>query len=213
VAASAPASSKGRYSIRNKLDLILANAFRVRRLIAGVLLATSGCDRPAQNVLGVQSNATGENDAPPSISLGTDLGAIRGGPVAASIESEIKELRPNGSFNVSVRVRIDPGWHIYAVDKPAGIASRTSLQIQVPEGIERAGEWVIPEASLNTALPGDVSFTYDGLVAFQCPLRVAADAAPGEKTIRCLLEYQACARFSCRPLTEAVLVTTVRVMK
>jgi DsbC/DsbD-like thiol-disulfide interchange protein len=134
------------------------------------------------------------------------------GPVTASIDADPRQLRPGDPFHLIVRARIAPGWHIYAVDKPAAAASRTSLEIEVPQGIERAGEWILPQASPDATLPGDLSFIYDGAVTFRSPLRVAADAAAGEKTIRCVLEYQACDRFSCRPPTETALLTTIRIV-
>ncbi|HTU26143.1 MAG TPA: protein-disulfide reductase DsbD domain-containing protein [Pirellulales bacterium] len=137
-------------------------------------------------------------------------------PVAAAIDTDARELRPGGQFMVSVRVQIRPGWYIYAVDKPAGMVSPTSIQLELSDGIEQAGDWILPAPSPQAGMPGEtlpqrLNFVYDGAIQFECPLRVAADAAPGEKTIRCLIKYQACDRFSCRPPSETILETAVRI--
>jgi DsbC/DsbD-like thiol-disulfide interchange protein len=133
------------------------------------------------------------------------------GPVTAAITVDSEAIAAGGQFTASVEVQIAQGWHIYAVDLPTGVASPTSLQWELPAAVEQAGEWIVPAAS-PTAAGGQVALVFEKTVSFQCPLRVAADAAPGETTIRCRLLYQACDRFTCRPPVETTLTTSVRIV-
>jgi DsbC/DsbD-like thiol-disulfide interchange protein len=164
-----------------------------------VTTVDAGAEEATTADIAVEQTATS-----PVVTQSTD------GLVAASLEPDVRQLRPGTVFSVSVRMQIAPGWHIYAVDKPAGTNSRTSLKIEAPEVIAQDGEWILPEPSLVVAGLEKRNFIYHGEPTFVCLLRVAADAEPGERTIRCRLRYQACDRFSCRPPEEMVLATTVQ---
>jgi DsbC/DsbD-like thiol-disulfide interchange protein len=133
-------------------------------------------------------------------------------PVRASIRTDVPTVRAGGEFIVAVDVWIAPGWHIYALDGPSGVATPTSIGIDLPKSLVRAGEWTPPAPSLDASSDGEPSFVYEGVVAFCCHLRVSQDATPGRTAVRCVLAYQACDRFSCRPPEKTKLETEIKIV-
>lgn len=135
--------------------------------------------------------------------------------VTASLRTDKLDVPPGGEFNAIIDLRIAPGWYIYAADRPAAEAIPASIRLELPSGIESAGEGSSPEPTTTSSATGEPRFIYnsDSLATFHRPLRTATGAPPGPKTIRCTVEYQACNRFMCEPPARVTLETTVRVSR
>ncbi|HUE13336.1 MAG TPA: protein-disulfide reductase DsbD domain-containing protein [Planctomycetaceae bacterium] len=133
-------------------------------------------------------------------------------PVTATLRSEKTAVRPGESFAVTIDVQIAGGWHIYAVDRPTGPAVKTQLQLDLPKGFESAGDWSLPDPSLDESSAGEVAFVYRGSVAFRRSVRVKPGTSPGAKPLRCMIHYQACDQFSCRPPADLKLEAFIQVV-
>ena len=55
--------------------------------------------------------------------------------MTASIRVEKAGVRRGEEFNVVVDVQIAAGWHIYAMDRPAGAAASTRIHLQFPRAL------------------------------------------------------------------------------
>ncbi|MCL4854669.1 MAG: hypothetical protein KJZ78_25185 [Bryobacteraceae bacterium] len=133
-------------------------------------------------------------------------------PVTASFRAEPAKIRAGGLFRLVIDVHIVAGWHIYALNKPAGVAVPSKIRLCSPTFVEEIEAWA-SDSPPNAELQGqEVVHVYDGNVTFRCPTRVSKHALKGTTRVRCVLEYQACDRFSCQPLEELILETEVIVL-
>jgi hypothetical protein len=117
-------------------------------------------------------------------------------PVVAWAELRPARVRPGETLTFLVHVKTAPAWHLYAAEGPTGIGLPTTVQVQLPEGLEAAGAWTYPPAKTSSTGPGLI---YEGALTFQKLLRVGAHAASGTLRLSCQLGYQACDPFCCRP--------------
>ena len=109
------------------------------------------------------------------------------------------QIHAGEAFDVSVEIRIAPGWHIYAMERPSGSSLPTTVELSLPTVLELAGDWTLPDPAIEIAKSDKPSFVYTGDVLFRRKLRVSTATQPGPLTIRGELKFQACDRFSCRP--------------
>lgn len=110
-------------------------------------------------------------------------------------------LRPNKGSNgdaldLVIEIRIAAGWHIYAVDAPAGSALPTSIVEKLPQGIEVAGAWQYPKHISSPEAPGGI---YEDRLTLRRPLKITQNAQAGRIDVSCELIYQACDPFHCLP--------------
>lgn len=175
------------------------------------LMGLAGCDRSLPTLAGKPEQprpALEEQTAP---SEATTSQAI--GKAEAEIELEqpashqpfvaAAALRPSkisapGTLTLVIRAKTAPGWHIYPADRPAGTSQPTRLELDLPPGVEPAGDWIYPEA-IASEVVSDGQLAYEGEFSFQRRLKVGKEAPPGEFRVRCEIHYQACDPFSCRP--------------
>ncbi|HUE15147.1 MAG TPA: redoxin domain-containing protein [Planctomycetaceae bacterium] len=134
------------------------------------------------------------------------------GPVTASTNADKTELRSGDTFQLAVEVEVAAGWHIYSIDRPAGVAVPTKIAFELPQGLEWDGKWISPDPSLDASSAGDPSFVHEGKVAFRRRVRVARGAPAGRLVLHGTLHYQTCGRFSCRAPAELPLQTAVRIV-
>ena len=134
-------------------------------------------------------------------------------PVSAAAGLSDAQAQAGQTRTLIVKVQTAAGWHIYAVDRPAGPAARTTLKLVLPPDVDAAGDWSYPQPQPNFAAGAQPGHIYEGTVRFQCPLKVKSGAAPGERKIQCELGYQACDAFSCRPPAAVMLETRLEVVQ
>jgi DsbC/DsbD-like thiol-disulfide interchange protein len=134
-------------------------------------------------------------------------------PVTATLRPEKNAVRDGDTVTLTVEVQIAPGWHIYAVDRPTGVALPTKIRLELPAGLESTGKWTSPEPSLDDSSAGEPAFVYHDAAAFQQTIRVKHGAAAGPMVVRAELSYQVCDRFSCRAPTALKLQTSIQVVR
>jgi DsbC/DsbD-like thiol-disulfide interchange protein len=88
-----------------------------------------------------------------------------------------KGLAPGKPTPVGIRLKIDPGWHIYWKN-PGDSGMPTRVQWQAPQGFDLAiAEFPIPTQFTQ---PGDiVGYGYEGEVVLLATVTAPKDAAPG----------------------------------
>ena len=123
-------------------------------------------------------------------------------PVSTGVAVVPSQVRPGETVSLVVTAKIAPSWHIYAIDKPVGVAKPTSLQLTLPEGVVPEGKWQIPEAHEFKAggqTADGPTFVYDGEVSFYRQLKVSPESKGGQLDITCEFGYMACDDSTCRP--------------
>jgi DsbC/DsbD-like thiol-disulfide interchange protein len=137
------------------------------------------------------------SDVPPDIVVDTpDLTR----PVTAAAGLHPARAAIGESLTLAVKIQTAPTWHIYAADSTAGTGIPTILKLDLPEGVEAAGEWVWPSARQDGQ-----SRIYEGFIEVRRRLKIGLRAKPGPVQVKCTLSYQACDPFSCRPPEEKTL--------
>ncbi|WP_169976918.1 protein-disulfide reductase DsbD family protein [Tautonia rosea] len=172
--------------------------------------AQAGLNRPASSLLGLfapllvapQDDPQPERrDSPPVLQ-----------PKEAQFETTIApvEARPGEVVNYQVKVSLAPTWHIYAISDtiPEGVAAvPTRFDLFGLSGLEPAGDWTSDrEAHKPEEVSGVLAYDYfEDEVVWTLPLRVPADASPGERTIQTQIQFQLCDPKSCKPPTRVTL--------
>jgi hypothetical protein len=134
------------------------------------------------------------------------------GLVSATLRADPAEVRTGESFTLVIETRIAAGWHIYAIDKPAGIAVPSKIRLRSSTLVEETGGWSADHPPKTELQGQDLIPVHDGNVTFRCPARVSKDAPEGTTSVQCVLQYQACNRFSCQPPEELALETEVIIL-
>ena len=110
-------------------------------------------------------------------------------------------------LTLSVDLTIHPGWHLYS-DVPAGTALKTTtVDVELPEGIEAAGKWERPIGLPSLNDPSKK--IYSRLATFTRNLKITKPAQ--DQSIQIIVDYQACNEKFCLP--PAVLRETVAVQR
>jgi DsbC/DsbD-like thiol-disulfide interchange protein len=133
-------------------------------------------------------------------------------PVTVSLRTDKSTVHGGESFTLAVDVQIASGWHIYAVDRPTGLSVPTKIKLQLPAGLESAGDWKAPEPTLDDSSTGEPAFVYHDAAAFQQTIRVKPGTPAGPLVILAEFRYQVCDRFSCRPPATLKLQTSIQIV-
>ncbi len=107
---------------------------------------------------------------------------------------------------LGIRARIQPTWHIYAIDKPVGVNIPTTFKLSLPAGLEEVGDWSAPEAHLFA----EDTNGYEGDVTFRRFLRVK-EGVSGPQEIGCEIGFQTCTESSCLAPAKTSASTTFTV--
>jgi thiol:disulfide interchange protein DsbD len=107
----------------------------------------------------------------------------------ASLVLAAAAARPGDTILAGVRLRMDPGWHIYWRNPGAsGIA--TSIQWSLPAGVTAgAVEWPLPKK-----LPPDdlTTYIYENDVVLVVPLTLASNLPPGPLELKAKVSWLEC---------------------
>lgn len=128
-------------------------------------------------------------------------------PVQAMIRLSRNAIASEDSLQLFIDLRVVPGWHIYAADGDSGPYSPTAFELELPAGVEFAGEWTYPETQTLVG-SGILAQVYEGNVSFRADLKVRKSISAETQTIRCRIEYQACNQFRCLQVTTQELKIT-----
>ena len=137
----------------------------------------------------------------------TALAGEPGKPVAATLTIEPATVAPGATANVSVKVRIQPLFHIYGLNKSGTENAPTTLKLTLPEGLKLKGNWTAPESKRSGK-----ARIYRDEVVFSAVLDVSKKVRVGKRTIKCTMEYQVCDEEVCWPPATLDLATEVEVL-
>lgn len=112
-------------------------------------------------------------------------------PVAVVVSREVLQ---SGEQFVYIKVKIHPGFHIYANVASDAPFVPTKIDIQLPEGYEKVGGLQVPAARFYSQSGTTI---YDETVVFGQKI-----AGKGPGTIECVISYQSCDNHICFPPTE-----------
>lgn len=130
-------------------------------------------------------------------------------PVVAAACAQPQCLAPGEAFTLTIHVRTAPTWHIYAHEAGTTSKARTELALELPPGIEAAGDWQYPPAHSD---PVSGEAILEGRLEFHQQLRVVPSAQPGKHKISATLRYQCCDPFQCRPPEKLGVACEVEVV-
>ncbi|WP_165063568.1 protein-disulfide reductase DsbD family protein [Paludisphaera rhizosphaerae] len=138
----------------------------------------------------------------------------RGVSLAPSISPA--EAKPGDTVTYKVAVKLEPGLHIYDLEKPGANGNGpvpTAFDLFDTGGLQASGAWkpsheptVKPEPAFGDNVL--VEF-FEDEVAWSTELKIPAGAAPGEHTIQSQINYQICNENSCFPPTYQSLPEVV----
>lgn len=116
--------------------------------------------------------------------------------------------KPGDSLRVFVKMRMAPGFHIYAMEK-SGLASQaTTLELSLPACLKAKGPWRGPEPTSNE----DGSRTFKGEVVFDRELTVLSPPDQADVKVRIQVQYQVCSEALCWPPSTIRLETPLQVV-
>ena len=105
------------------------------------------------------------------------------------------ESLSNGNRQIILRVKIHPGYHIYARVADSDPFVATTVEFRLPEGVEAVGEMQRPSGKVYNSA-GTV--VYEGEIEFR-------QEVSGQGTVTCAINYQCCNDQICMPPVEQVL--------
>jgi thiol:disulfide interchange protein DsbD len=130
-----------------------------------------------------------------------------GRPKQVTLTPEVvpTEARAGVKVTYQVKVKLEPGWHIYTYVRqaPAGGPPRprfTTFDLFDTGGLKVAGEWTASKPPIRRKEPAfdnvEIEF-YEDEVTWSIKLLVPPGTEPGLKTIRCQAGYQICNEQTC----------------
>jgi thiol:disulfide interchange protein DsbD len=127
-------------------------------------------------------------------------GQTRLNVVAWSGKLEPGQVKPGERAKLLVTAKIDPGWHVYALNQPPGgpKATRIALEEGSSFTIDGNPQQPKPTTKLDPNFNID-THTFAGEVTFTVPIRVAASAAPGAQKLIAKVTFMACDDHQCLP--------------
>jgi thiol:disulfide interchange protein DsbD len=117
------------------------------------------------------------------------------------------EAKAGAKVTYEVRVKLEPGWHIYtfAKQEQADGPPRprfTTFDLFDTGGLKVAGDWMVSKPPIQHKEPAfpDLPFLefYQDEVTWSITLEVPPGTEPGKKTLRCQAGYQICNDQTCK---------------
>lgn len=146
--------------------------------------------------------------------------ALAAGPALAAVPSPLVTLEPVFSFSaypqgqthpMAFRLKVAKGYHVNARNPGDPDLVPTLLSVSAGPGLS-VGDVTYPKPyELKMPFLDRPAKVYGGSVLFYIPLKVAADAAPGEHSLTLHLSYQGCNETMCLMPEEIERKIKVRV--
>ena len=115
-----------------------------------------------------------------------------------SVKAAITPTSRKAQYTITVNMDIEEGWHTYDDTGPDGVSVRTTLKLELPDGISTVGDWNRP-LSLPSAESQDITI-YEGSIEFTRAIQVNPAAEQDEVALK--VRFQACTDKICqRPKT------------
>jgi len=142
--------------------------------------------------------------ASPAIALAQD-------PVHWSLAAASKDpIAAGRRFDAALKATIDKGWHLYALDEPAGGPPATTVSLPPSKTFLLAGAVSAPPGvrTLDPNFNVETEF-FEDEVTFLLPLRVAAGTADGRYTLEVTSTWVTCNDRLCLPPTERTIAAEI----
>ncbi|MGI8408845.1 MAG: protein-disulfide reductase DsbD family protein, partial [Pyrinomonadaceae bacterium] len=133
------------------------------------------------------------------------IAAVAQNPAKWSLESDVKgrSVKKDQNFDAVLRAEIEAGWHLYALDQPAGGPTATTIKVTEGKPFEIVGEIASPAPNVKPDplfiiddKPLETRF-YTDRAEFSIPVRLNADSNGSELTFD--VRYQLCNDEVCLP--------------
>lgn len=121
------------------------------------------------------------------------------GADAVRVSAEGAELKPGGSGEATVRLRIAEGFHVNANPPSDKFLIATAVEASPAEGITPGAPAYPPGVTKKYAFSDKPLNVYDGEVSIRLPLSADAGAAKGGRTLRASVTVQPCSDTECFP--------------
>lgn len=129
-------------------------------------------------------------------------------PVTVSAKLSKDQLKPGEKAKALVEVKLEPGWHVYALNQQAPPRA-AKLVIDETGAFKHDGPVTQPKPKVyqdpNFSEPGKpfMSQAFENEVTFTAPFKVNQDAAAGPQKLALKFSYQVCDDHTClRPTTK-----------
>jgi thiol:disulfide interchange protein len=135
-------------------------------------------------------------------------------PVSVSAKIDQSQLKPGQSAKLLITVKLEPGWHLYALTQPP---PPRAAKVTIDESgvFKLDGKVSQPKPKIyqdpNFSEPGKpfMSQAFENEVTFTAPIKVAADAKAGAQKLIAKFSYQVCDDQTClRPTTKTFEIET-----
>jgi thiol:disulfide interchange protein DsbD len=129
--------------------------------------------------------------------------------------SEIVEARavvsptpvPRGrTFEIAVKVKIRPGFHINAHEVSLDYLIPTEVEVQPPQGLRTRGFSYPPGVLRKFRFSPNKLLVYEGAVTFRGKFAASADAPLGPQKLPLVLHFQGCNEELCLPPAKITVV-------
>lgn len=119
-------------------------------------------------------------------------------PLAAALRVRRSD---SGQLELTVAFAVEAGWHAYLETGPGAAYRPIELDLELPDGLELAGEWTKPVGRPSRKEPGVIQL--EGRFEYRCTLEGEAGSEP----LVCEVRFQVCDENRClRPTTERLEV-------
>jgi hypothetical protein len=153
-------------------------------------------------------SAADKRDAGPGAAAPEVAEPTSSNPVTAGAVLRPADASPKSTLELLIKVRIAPGHHIFAMEKPGPERIPTSIALELPSGVAEEGEWTGPAPTKA----GSALVHKDAVVVFIKRLKISAGTKPGPRTLVGRLRYQACNDELCWPPKTIRLEASFKVL-
>lgn len=174
-------------------------------MLAG-LIATCGvaaCTEVPEVVVGEKSKYSTDQYKQAVEALQVDAPTMRS-PLQFKAALIPSSAAPGERVRLVVKVRLNPGWHIYDYVPPNEPYKQTEWLMELGAGLQAVGEWNGPQATSYYSNP--IMMVHEGRdepLVFYRELVVGEDAV-GELSVKAGMKYQTCDINMCMPTKQQV---------
>ncbi|HEY7183184.1 MAG TPA: cytochrome c biogenesis protein CcdA, partial [Blastocatellia bacterium] len=135
-------------------------------------------------------------------------------PVNISAKIDQSQLKPGQTAKLLITVKLDPGWHIYALTQPpppraAKVSIDESGAFKLAGPVQQPKPRVYKDPNFSEPDKPFMSQAFENEVTFTAPIKVASAAKAGAQKLIAKFSYQACDDQTClRPTTKTLEVET-----
>ncbi len=133
-------------------------------------------------------------------------------PVSIAAKLEPAQVKPGGKAKVLINLKLDPGWHVYALTQPP---PPRAMKVAVDESgafkADGAAQQPKPKTAFDPNFEIDTQ-TFENAMTITQPVKLAADAAAGAQKLTVNFTYQACDEHQCLPPRKVPLVLDATIL-